>query len=325
MEGNVHDKRETFLDELKAIPGVVQASTMWGSVIGHTSFTTGSFGWKGRDPNKIVQFEHLGVHYDMIELLGIEMAEGRSFSRNFPSDTLGIIFNETAIKMMGLKDPIGEKFQLWGNFEYEIIGVTKNFHFESLHEDVKPFFFRITPNDFNKVMVKMEAGKEKETIAKIQAFYKSFNPGYGFDYGFLDSEYEAQYKAEQRVATLSKYFAGLAILISSLGLFGLAAFTAERRLKEIGIRKVMGSSVLSIVYLLSSDFNKIVLAAIVIALPISYLGTQYWLNNFAYRIDLEWWYFAGAGTIALLIAWLTVGMQAVKAARMNPVKCLRDE
>ncbi|MEX1238152.1 MAG: ABC transporter permease [Cyclobacteriaceae bacterium] len=323
-EGTVESNLTTFLDELKNIPGVVQASSMWGSVAGQTSFTIGSFDWKGMDPDEIVQFGHLGINYDMIELLDIEMATGRSFSRDFPSDTTAIILNESAIKMMGLKDPVGEKFGLWGN-EYKIIGVTKDFHFKSLHEDVTPFFFRLIPNEFSKVMVKIAAGEEKETIANIQKFYKKFNPGYVFDFSFLDAEYQAQYAAEQRVAVLSKYFAGLAILISCLGLFGLAAFTAERRLKEIGIRKVMGSSVLSIVYLLSSDFNKIVLAAIVIALPISYLGTQYWLNNFAYKIALEWWYFAGAGTIALVIAWLTVGMQAVKAARMNPVKCLRDD
>jgi ABC-type antimicrobial peptide transport system permease subunit len=297
---------------------------MWGSVAGQSSFTVGSFDWEGMDPDVIVQFGHLGINYDMLELLGIEMAAGRRFSRDFPSDTAAIILNETAIRMMGLKDPVGAKFRLWGN-EYQIIGVTKDFHFKSLHEDVKPFFFRLIRNEFSKVMVKIDAGKEKETIASIQELYKKFNPGYTFDSSFLDSEYQEQYSAEQRVATLSKYFAGLAILISCLGLFGLAAFTAERRLKEIGIRKVMGSSVLGIVYLLSRDFNKIVLAAIAIALPISYLGTQYWLNNFAYRIELEWWYFIGAGIIALVIAWLTVAMQALKAARVNPVKCLRDE
>ncbi|MEX2233805.1 MAG: ABC transporter permease [Cyclobacteriaceae bacterium] len=323
-EGAVENRLETFLDELKKIPGVVHASSMWGSVAGHTSFTVGSFDWEGIDPDVIVQFGHLGINYDMLELLGIEMAAGRRFSRDFPSDTAAIILNETAIKMMGLKDPVGEKFGLWGN-KYEIIGVTKDFHFKSFHEDLTPFFFRLIRHEFSKVMVKIQAGKEKETIANIQEFYKKFNPGYAFDFSFLNSEYQAQYSAEQRVATLSKYFAGLAILISCLGLFGLAAFTAERRLKEIGIRKVMGSSVLGIVYLLSGDFNKIVLAAIAIAVPLSYFGTNFWLNNFAYKIELEWWYFSGAGLIALGIAWLTVGMQAWKAARVNPAKCLRDE
>lgn len=324
LEGNAPASLETFLGGLKAIPGVVNASAMWGSVAGQTSFTTGSFEWKGMDPDRIIQFEHLGIHYDMIELFGLEMVAGRTFSRDFPSDTAAIIFNETAIDVMGLQDPVGEKFKLWGN-EYSIIGVTKDFHFKSLHEKVQPFFFRITPDDFMKAMVKLEAGKERGTLARIQQYYKQFNPGYPFDYSFLDSEFQAQYVAEQRVATLSRYFAGLAIIISCLGLFGLAAFTAERRLKEIGIRKVMGSSVMGIVYLLSGDFNKIVFTAILLAFPISYVVIQQWLNNFAYRIDLEWRYFVGAGLIAMAITWITVGMQAYKAARVNPVKCLRDE
>jgi ABC-type antimicrobial peptide transport system permease subunit len=324
MEGKVPQQREAFINEVKSIPGVVNASSMWGSIMGLTSFTTGDFDWEGRNDDEVIQFEHLGVDFDMIELLGIQMAAGRSFSRSSPSDTSRIILNEAAIKMMGVKDPVGKTFGLWGN-KYEIVGIAKNFHFKSLHEAVKPFFLRVTPNDFNKVLVKIEAGKETETIGRIKNFYRSFNPGFAFNYNFLDSEYQALYSAEQKVATLSQYFAGLAILISCLGLFGLASFTAERRLKEIGIRKVMGSSVAGIVYLLSSDFNKIVLSAIIIALPLSYFGTKSWLNNFAYRIDLEWWYFPAAGLVAFAIAWVTVGMQAYKAARVNPTKCLRDE
>jgi ABC-type antimicrobial peptide transport system permease subunit len=323
-EGKVVEQSEAFINEMKSIPGVLNASSMWGSIMGLTSFTTGDFDWEGRNDDEIIQFEHLGVDFDMIELLGIKMAAGRSFSRSSPSDTSRIILNEAAIKIMNVKDPVGKKFGLWGR-QYEIVGIAKNFHFKSLHEDVKPFFLRVTPDDFNKVLVKIEAGKEEETIGRIKEFYKTFNPGFAFDYDFLDSEYQALYSAEKKVATLSRYFAGLTILISCLGLFGLASFTAERRLKEIGIRKVMGSSVSGIVYLLSSDFNKIVLTAIIIALPLSYFGTKSWLNNFAYRIDLEWWYFPAAGLVAFAIAWLTVGMQAYKAARVNPTKCLRDE
>lgn len=324
MEGNLPEKLDPFLHEIEGIPGVLAASGIRGNVMGATSFTTGSFNWKGRDPDVVVQFEHLGIHYGMIELLGIEMSAGRSFSRDYPSDSLGIIFNETAIATMGLDDPVGEIFNLWGK-DYTIIGVTKDFHFESLHQEVKPFFFRLTPKDYNRVMVRIDADNQKETLQNIQSFYQSFNPGYALDYTFLDADYQAQYAAEQRVATLSKYFAALAIIISCLGLFGLASFTAERRLKEIGIRKVLGSSVFGIVYLLSGDFTKIVLMAVVFALPLSYVAITRWLSSFAYRVELEWWYFAGAGFIALGIAWLTVGIQAFKAARLNPVKCLRDE
>jgi ABC-type antimicrobial peptide transport system permease subunit len=260
----------------------------------------------------------------MIETLGIEMKEGRAFSREFTADTSSIIFNEAGIEVMGLKDPVGKIFNLWGK-DLKIVGVTKNFHFESLHEKVKPLFFRLVPEEADRIMVKLPAGKEKETIERVEQFHKNFNPGFSFDYKFLDQEYQAQYNAEKRVAALSKYFAGLAILISCLGLFGLAAFSAERRLKEIGIRKVLGSSELGIIYLLSSDFTKIVFAAILIALPVSYFITKHWLDSFAFKIELEWWYFMGAGAIALFIAWLTVGTQAIKAARINPTKCLSNE
>jgi ABC-type antimicrobial peptide transport system permease subunit len=186
-------------------------------------------------------------------------------------------------------------------------------------------FFILAPQHTEKIVVKIAAGKERETIERIQHFYQQFNPGFTFDYRFFDQDYQAQYFAEQRVARLSKYFAALAILISCLGLFGLAAFTAERRLKEIGIRKVLGASELKIIYLLSIDFTKIVLAAIIIALPISYWVTKDWLDDFAYKISLAWWFFIAAGGIALIISWITVGTQAFKASRVNPVQCLRDE
>jgi ABC-type antimicrobial peptide transport system permease subunit len=324
MEGKVSENKDAFLSEIKNIPNVVNASSMWGSIVGGTGFTTGAFDWEGRNQDEIIQFELLGIDYDLLEVLGIEMMSGRSFSRDFPSDTSKIILNEQAIAVMGLKDPVGKIFKLWGN-DMEIIGITKNFHFQSLHENVKPFFFRLVPRETSEIMVKIKGEQEKETIDYIRLLYQKFNPGYSFDYKFLDQDYQAQYEAEMRVAKLSRYFAGLAILISCLGLFGLAAFTAERRLKEIGIRKVLGSSVLGIVSLLSADFTKIVLLSILIALPISYLITRQWLDGFEFRINLEWWYFIGAGVMALIISWITVFTQTFKAARVNPVKCLSNE
>jgi ABC-type antimicrobial peptide transport system permease subunit len=174
-------------------------------------------------------------------------------------------------------------------------------------------------------MVKIEAGKEKETLAQLEKFYLEFNPGFLFDYAFLDSNYQALYASEQRASILSRYFAGIAILISCLGLFGLAAFTAERRIKEVGIRKILGASAFEIVRMLSGDFTKMVIVAIILALPISYFFAQSWLESFAYRTDLEWWFFAGAGTIAILIAWMTIGFQTFKAAQVNPSECLKNE
>ena len=191
----------------------------------------------------------------------------------------------------------------------EIVGIAQDFHFESLHEPVKPLMMYMYPDWTKDVIVSVAAGKEQSVIRKLAELYRTHNPGFPFDYQFLNEDYQALYTAEQRVSTLSKYFAGLAILISCLGLFGLAAFTAERRLKEIGIRKALGASATSIVRLLSGDFTRMVLAAIAIALPISYFAAQRWLQNFAFHIDLQWWYFAGAGLLALLIAWLTVGLQ----------------
>ncbi|MEM8966684.1 MAG: ABC transporter permease [Bacteroidota bacterium] len=323
IEGKVAENPETFLSEVKRVPGVINASAMQGHIIGNSSFTTG-LDWDGKNPDDVVKFQNFSVGYDMIETLKLNVMDGRNFSRELGSDSSAIIFNETAIELMGLSNPIGATVNLWGE-DRQIIGVVKDFHFESLHEEVKPIFIKLDFSFMMSVVARLEAGKERETLAQLQEFYQDFNSGYTFDYQFVDADYQALYVAEQRVSTLSKYFAGLAILISCLGLFGLAAFTAERRLKEIGIRKILGSSDFGIVRLLSADFTKMVLASIVIALPISYFIAQQWLEGFAFSISLQWWYFAGAGLVALLIAWFTVGLQTVKAARINPADCLRDE
>ncbi len=324
-EGQLEDggKLETFLSEVKRIPGVIGASTSEHDMTGHNGGTYG-LQWPGKDPDDRTEFERFAVNYDMIEMLDIPMKEGRTFSKDFGADSSKIIFNEAGIEFMGLTDPIGKTIQLWGE-DREIIGVTKDFHFESFHEEVKPLFFYLAPQRAWNVMVKITAGREQEALAQLQEVHAELNPGFSLDYRFIDEDYQALYASEQRVSTLSKYFAGLAILISCLGLFGLAAFTAERRLKEIGIRKVLGASDFGIVRLLSGDFTKMVLVAIVIALPVSYFITHKWLENFAYKIDLEWWFFIGAGLLALLIAWFTVGLQTVKAARVNPTECLKDE
>ena len=317
------DQLETFLSELKNVPGIVNASSIGHDLTGHNWGVYG-FDWEGKDPEDNTEFENMVVYYDMMETLGMEMKEGRTFSKDLSSEESKIVLNESAIEHMGIKDPIGKPFKFWGQ-DMEIIGIARDFHFESLHENIKPLIFRLWPERTNRFMAKVEAGKEKETIDKLQTFYKAYNPGFTFDYRFLDQEYQDQYVAEQRVSTLSKYFAGLAILISCMGLFGLAAFTAERRLKEIGIRKVLGASGLRIVYLLSRDFTKMVLTSIIVALPVSYLLITRWLDNFAYPIELQWSYFIGTAAITLVIAWLTVGWQTFKASSVNPSQCLKDD
>jgi ABC-type antimicrobial peptide transport system permease subunit len=322
-DGKIAEHPDAFLSELKNIRGIVNASSISQKIVGVNSSTIGLY-WEGKNPKDEVQFTDLIVDDGLIETLGMEMKANRAFSSKFGPDSTAIIFNEAAIKIMGFKDPIGKVVNLWGT-NMHIIGVTKDFNFESLHENVKPFLFILNPKRTFMIMAKIMAGRERETIKNIQNLYQSYNPGYSFDYNFLDEDFQAQYAAEQRVALLSRYFAGIAIIISCLGLFGLAAFTAERRSKEIGIRKVLGSSDFGIIYLLSSDFTKLVLAAIVIALPVAYLITKYWLDSFVYRINLEPWYFISAGLSALFITWFTVGVQAVKAAIANPVKSLKYE
>jgi putative ABC transport system permease protein len=315
--------QETMIEEMKKIPGIESVSSTNHNMTGHNGGTSG-VEWPGKNPEDRTEFERMTVNYDLIETLGMQMEQGRSFSHAFGTDSSAIIFNQKGIDFMGLTDPIGKVVKLWGQ-DRHIIGVVKDFHYESLHENFKPVFLILEPNNTYRIMSRIAVGKEKETISSVERLYKKLNPGFSFEYNFLDTVYQSQYENEQRVAVLSKYFAGLAILISCLGLFGLAAFTAERRLKEIGIRKVLGSSEMGIVYLLSSDFTKIVFVAILIALPISYVVARYWLDDFAFKVQLQVWYFIASGILAMVIAWLTVGVQAIKASRVNPTQCLKNE
>jgi len=323
MEGKVAESPGSFLSEVKNIPGVVTASSLDHSMSGWYRATS-DVQWVGKDPDTHIGWEIFLINYDLIETLGMEMAEGRSFSRDFVSDSSRIIVNETAINLMKFTDPVGESVK-FGSHEYEIVGVVNDFHYTSLRYKLVPVVMFLTPNITGKIMARIEAGREPETIKQLEALHQSYNPGFVMDYKFQEHNYQALYKAEELVATLSRYFAGIAVLVSCLGLLGLAAFTADRRLKEMGIRKILGAGNFSIIRLLSDDFTRIVLVAIVIALPVSYFMTAKWLEGFAFRIELEWWFFVIAGLAALLIAWLTVGVQTIKAAHMNPVECLRDE
>ncbi|MGD1893421.1 MAG: ABC transporter permease [Cyclobacteriaceae bacterium] len=321
-ESLMEQQVETFLYAMETMPGVVQASNACHDLTGDHGGISG-VDWEPGDQDRALTFGNLEVGYGFIETLGISLVAGRPFSRNFSSESSKIIINERAAEVIGFTDPVGKTIRIWGQ-EREIIGVVQDFHYESLYEEVRPCFFRLFPG-CETILARIEAGKEKETIDLLGKLYQQQYPQLAFEYRFLDEDYQALYAAEQRVSTLSRYFAGLAILISCLGLFGLAAFTAERRIKEIGIRKALGASVTSIVQLLSGDFTKMVLVAIAVALPISYFVAKHWLQSFAFHIDLQWWYFAGAGFLALLIAWFTVGLQTVKAAQVNPVECLKDE
>lgn len=317
-DGKVIGNAETFIAEVKNISGVINASSMLGNIISpqEGGGMPGKVKWKGKE----ITLANSAVNYDLLELLGIEIKEGRTFSRLFASDKNKVIYNEAAIELFGLTDPVGKIVD-----GQEILGVVKNFHYQSFRELIKPYSFRLEPQAGTNILVKIRKGAEERTINELRKLYQSYNPGLVFNYKFLDEDFQAQYVAEKRVALLSRYFAALAIIISCLGLFGLASFTIEKRTKEIAIRKVSGSSQFEIVRLLSNDFTKMVIVSICIALPISYFMVSRWLENFAYRIELDWFYFVGAGVIALVTAWLTVGIQTIRASKINPAKSLASE
>jgi putative ABC transport system permease protein len=325
-EGKLIGTEEDFVTRLKKIPGVINASFTFNIMVGRNY---GNYGmsWDGKNPSEKIYFEGFGGWYDFTETMGMKMADGRSFSRNFGADSNKIIVNEEAIRIMGLKNPIGKNLSLFGN-PLQIIGVVKDFHFESLRETVRPAYMTLLRQDaspWNKLMIRIQAGRETETVERIRNFYETYNPGFPFDFHFLDDLYEKQYNSELRVGILSKYFAGLAILISCLGLFGLTAFTAQKRQKEIGIRKVIGASVTDLVLMLSKDLFKQVLIAIAIALPISGWAMNQWLNGFAYRIPIGAIVFFIAAFSVIVITLITVSFQSIKAAVRNPVTSLRSE
>lgn len=311
----------TFLSEVRDIPGVKNASSYYHNLTGSHGAIS-DFDWPGKAAGTNIEFSNLEVGYNFIETLGMKLKEGRSFSQN-PGAYKEIVFNEAAIKSMGLKDPVGKTVKFWGQ-ERQIVGVVENFNFESLYETVKPCFFQAYPIMPN-VMIKIAAGTEKQTIAQVQKIFQQYHPGLVFDYQFLDENYKALYASELRIGILSQYFAGLAILISCLGLFGLATFTAQRRQKEIGIRKVVGATVANVTMMLSLDFLKLVLIAMLIAFPVIGWAMNRWLHAFAYRADIGIGVFAVATISVALLTLLTVGYQAVKAALMDPIKSLKSE
>ena len=310
-----------FIQRLNGLPGVVNASSYYHNLTGDHGSISG-FEWPGKHPNQDIDFANLEVGFNFLETAGIRIKEGRNFSRT-PHAANEIIFNETAIKQMGLKEPVGKFIKFWGS-RRQIVGIAADFNFESLYQTVKPCFFQVYPAMPN-VMVKIKAGAEKQALENIQKAFAAFVPGMSFDYRFLDQDYQALYRSEKRVGSLARYFAGLAIIISCLGLFGLAAFTAQRRQKEIGIRKIVGAGIANLAFLLSVDFLKLVGLAIVIAFPLVWWVMNNWLDEFAYRVSIGVDIFLITALMALLITLLTIGFQAIRAAVANPVRSLRTE
>ncbi|HZG26581.1 MAG TPA: FtsX-like permease family protein, partial [Chitinophagaceae bacterium] len=320
--GKMEQQIEAFVNEVRTIPGVISAANFEHDLTGrHGTFR--GIDWNEGNDDEQMNFSNMQNGYGFIETLGIQLAEGRSFSTKMSNERFKVILNEEAVKKMGLIDPVGKTIKVQGE-EKQIIGVAKNFNFESLYDAVKPCIIQLEGRG-SRIMAKIKSGSEKQAISQLGKLYQKHNHGLPFEYTFLDEKYQSLYESEQRVAQLSKYFGGLAILVSCLGLFGLAAFTSERRFKEIGLRKVLGASNFQIVILLTKEFILLVVIAILIGLPVAIWATNTWMQDFAYKAEIQWWIYALAAAAAIFIAVVTVSFQAVKAAIGNPVTSLRTE
>jgi putative ABC transport system permease protein len=314
------DNCNAFKQEMLRNPGILQA-TLASSRQFHS---TPSDLWRGDSADKNVRVFLNNVDEDYLETFGMEMAEGRFFSRDFSDDKSNFVLNETAVKAMGLEDPVGMSLTL-NRRKGTVVGVIKDFHFETLNRKIGPLCLFAPKEGFRYLFAKVRPQNLDASIRFMESVWKKFEPHYPFRYQFFDDDFDNLYRSEQRIGTVVKYFSMLAVLISCLGLFGLAAFMAERRTKEIGIRKILGATVPSIVCLMSKDFLLLVAAANIVAWPVSYFIMGKWLENFAYRIDIALWIFALAATLALFIAFVTITFQTVRAATANPANSLRYE
>jgi putative ABC transport system permease protein len=314
-----------FINELKSITGVLNVSSYYHNLTGgHGSI--GNVNWPGKDPGINIDFVNLEVGENFAQTVGIRLKEGRHMiagKSGLMSPSKEIIFNESAIRAMGLKDPIGKVVKFWDQ-ERTIVGIAEDFHFESLYQKVKPCFFQVYPV-MPTVIAKVQPGSEARILQQIRIKFEQFSKGLPFDYSYMDNDYQAMYKQENRVATLAKYFTGLAVLISCLGLFGLSAFTAQKRQKEIGIRKVVGASVGEILFLLSKGFLQLIGIAALIALPLVYWSMHAWLENFEYRSPISADVFIVTIVGIVVISMATISFQSLKAALSNPVRSLRNE
>ncbi len=331
---NALDKNiKTFRQEMLKISGVQNAS-ITGSLPTETAYDQdGWFKDPTLDAKQVNIMTDFHVDQNYIPVLGMQMMAGRNFSKDFLTDSSAIIVNETAAKLLGFKNPLTAMlyrpsgYGADGKFtskEFHIIGVVKDFNFNSMHDKVGPMIIELNEN-WGKVAMRVNSKNIPATIREVENKWNSMSPGQPIQYSFLDADFNKIYNADQRTGKLFITFAVFAIFIACLGLFGLVTYAAEQRVKEIGVRKVLGASVTEIVAMISKDFIRLVLIAFVIAFPVGWWMMNKWLEGFAYRIDISWWVFAFAGLLTIAIALITVSVQAIKAAMANPVTSLRSE
>jgi len=316
-----------FRNDLLRNPNILLVSA--GQAVPYNEdYKTQGVEWDGKDPDFVPNIRYSITDADFIALFEMHILEGRSFDRAKIADQKNFVINQSAAKYMGMESPVGQRLKFWGQ-EGQIIGVVEDFHHVSLHREIMPQCFTINPrfstNALKYIFVKINSVNIPDTIKYIQEIIVKNAPNYPVKYDFLDVGIGALYQTEQKLGKIFTYFAGLAIFISCLGIFGLSAFSAEQRIKEIGIRKILGSSVSGITFLLSREFSRWVLLANIIAWPIAYYAMHKWLENFAYRTGINVGLFLLAGLLSMIIAALPVCYQALKAATSSPVDALRYE
>lgn len=315
--------QQSFLEEVRRLPGVEKASGISHALFGAQK-SSANINWSGKDPDQEVWFEWGYVDYDMLELLEIDLLRGRFFSRDYGSERTRVVINKATWDLMEVEDPVGMVLSV-GEEEYEVIGVTDDFHFQSLYESIKPTFFLLNNGWSMKLAMRIKPNDIIPTIQLIEELYAGFNTGFPFSYTYHDQDQLQQYRTEQRVVRLSRYAAGLAIFISCLGLFGLTSFIVDRKTKEMGIRKVLGASPAALFGTVSKVFLLPVFIATLLGLLVSGFIVDQWLGHFAYRVELQWWFFGAAAVIMLTLAFFSSAGQMLKVLHVNPVKSLRDE
>lgn len=325
LKNELTNKSALYKEELKKMPGIADAVQSSNNLT-DVSNSTGRLSWEGQIPGDEFLLTHMNTDADMLPALDIKLKAGRNFHKN-SADTSSFIINETAAKRMGwtAESAIGKHFSIW-DAKGTIVGVVQDFHFRPLTEKIAPFLFRSWPREsFSGLMVKTVPGQTKNAISSIERLYKSMEKQSTVHFRFVDQALESQYRLHYTTGKIVLFFTFLAVMVSCLGLFGLATFNTEQRVKEIGIRKVLGASVGNIVQLLSRDLVKLVSIAVLVAMPIAYWSMHNWIQSFAYRMTLDWWIFILAGALAIFLAFATVSLQSIKAALMNPAESLKRE
>jgi len=324
VTGDIHKQFAAVKDELEQSGAIISIAEAGSPTTGNYSSNSG-FDWKGKDPGQAVEFPNIDISPDYGKTIAWQFTAGRDLSATYLTDSLAFVINESAAKFMGLKNPVGETLK-WDGVSYHIIGVVKDMISESPYFPVRPTLFHLLKGGGDYVILRINPKiSTSEALGKIEKVYKTYNPAQPFEYQFVDEEYAKKFGDEERIGKLASSFASLAIFISCLGLFGMASFVAEQRVKEIGVRKVLGASVFNLWGMLSKDFVVLIFISLLIASPIAYYFMHNWLQNYQYRSDVAWWIFAVTGVGAMTITLLTISYQSIKAALANPVKSLRSE